>query len=381
MKLLHLGKYYPPEPGGMEAVVKSFAEATGGSLSNYCLVAARTGKTRVETSGSTTVHYLREAGTFLLAPVLPGLPRVLHALRRTRRFPAILLHYPNPAATLALFLSLLARPKREKIVVWNHAEILLEERWKRALYALFRPIEEYVFRRADAFVAATPHHVSSSGTFRRFSARTAIIPYALPESWFEIREGEERAAAEARERLGGPFLLFVGRLVPYKGLATLLRAADRIRCRVAVVGTGPLESRLREEIRVRGLSDRVFLLGGVEDARPYYLGCEFLVLPSVSALEGFGIVQIEAMALGKPVVSSDLRSGVTYVNLHGETGLVFPVGDDAALAEACNRLLSDPDLRKRLGENARERTRRMFSYAAMAEAAVPFFARLCGRTR
>ncbi|MBE0603216.1 MAG: hypothetical protein IH611_06250, partial [Deltaproteobacteria bacterium] len=166
MRILHLGKYYPPEPGGMEVVVKSFADATAGSLTNYCLVAARTGKTRVETSGSTTVHYLRQAGTFLLAPVLPGLPRVLHGLRRSRRYPAILLHYPNPTATLALFLSLLAMPKREKIVVWNHADVLLEERWKRAMYALFRPVEEFVFRRTDAFVAATPHHVSSSDTFR-----------------------------------------------------------------------------------------------------------------------------------------------------------------------------------------------------------------------
>ena len=105
-----------------------------------------------------------------------------------------------------------------------------------------------------------------------------------------------------------------------------------------------------------------------------------LVLPSVSGLEGFGIVQIEAMALGKPVVSSDLPSGVTYVNVHGETGLVFPVGDDAGLAEACNRLLSDAELKGRLGENARERTFRKFSYTAMAEAAVPFFARLSGRS-
>ncbi len=381
MRILHLGKYYPPEPGGMEVVVKSFSEATAASLTNYCLVATRSGKTRVETSGSTTVHYLRQAGTFLLAPVLPGLPRVLHRLRRTGGFQAILLHYPNPTAILALFLSLLVRPKSEKIVVWHHADVLLEERWKRALYALFRPIEEFVFRRTDAFVAATPHHVSCSDTFRRFADRTAIIPYALPDGWFEVREGEERAAAQLRERLGGRFLLFVGRLVPYKGLATLVRAADRIPCRMAIVGTGPLEGELKKEIAARGLSDRIALIGGVDDLRPYYLGCEFFVLPSVSLLEGFGIVQIEAMALGKPVVGSDLRSGVTYVNLHGETGLVFHVEDDAGLAEACNLLLSDAEMKDRLGENARKRTRREFSYTAMAAAAVPFFLRLCGRDR
>jgi rhamnosyl/mannosyltransferase len=116
----------------------------------------------------------------------------------------------------------------------------------------------------------------------------------------------------------------------------------------------------------------------VDDLRPYYLGCDFFVLPSINLLEAFGIVQIEAMAVGKPVVSSDLPSGVTYVNVHGETGLTFHVGDDAGLADACNRLLSDTALRGRLGENARRRTFEKFSYTAMREAAVPFFQRLCG---
>ena len=379
MKILHLGKYFPPERGGIEAVLKSFSEATGSLMENYCLVADRKGKTRVESVGSTTVHYLRQACTFLLAPVLPGLPRVLHRLRRSGQFSVILLHYPNPMAMFALFLSLLVFRKREKIVVWNHADILLEERWKRVLYAFFRPIEEFIFRRADAFAAATPNHASSSDTFRRFTDRTEVIPYALPDSWFIIHEKEKEDAARARERVGGPFLLFVGRLVPYKGLSTLIRAADKIQCRIAIVGTGPLEQELEQEIREKGLSDRILLLGEVEDIRPYYLACEFFVLPSVSGLEGFGMVQIEAMALGKPVVCSDLPTGVTYVNVHGETGLVFPVGDDAALAEACGRLLADRELKERLGMNARSRTQRMFSNKALACAAAPFFNRLCGR--
>ena len=378
MEILHLGKYYPPEPGGMEVVVKSFAEATAGKLDNYCLVASRAGPTRVERGVDATVHYLKERGTFLLTPVLPSLPRVLHRLRGERNFAAILLHYPNPMAVAALVLSILLRRKREKIVIWHHADVLLEERWKRGLYALFRPVEEFLFRRADAFVAATPHHVSCSGTFRRFADRTAVIPYAIPDAWFEVSEGEREAAARLRERLGGRYILFVGRLVPYKGLDTLVRAADRIPCRIAVIGTGPQDGLLRKEVAARGLEDKVRFLGRVDDLRPYYLGCDFFVLPSINRLEGFGIVQIEAMAVGKPVVSSDLPSGVTYVNVDGETGLTFHVGDDAGLAEACNRLLAEPGLRERLGTNARVRTFEKFSYTAMKDAAVPFFRRLCG---
>lgn len=378
MKILHLGKYFPPEHGGMEVVLKNFSEATSDRLANYCLVASRSGGTRIERVGDITVHYLKEHGTFLLAPILPSLPWVIHRLRRRDDFSALMLHYPNPTAILALFLSLMFLPKKEKIVVWYHADVLLDERWKRALYALIRPIEEFLFRRTDAFVAATPNHVSRSATFGRFGDRTAIIPYALPDGWFDVSPGEIHDAKSVREKMGGKFLLFVGRLVPYKGLCTLVRAAQGIDCRFAIIGSGPLKRDLQREITAHRLTDKVRLLGTVDDLRPYYLGCEFFVLPSVSPLEGFGIVQIEAMALGKPVVSSDLPTGVTYVNRDGETGLTFPAGNAEAFAAACNRLLVDEKLRLRLGEAARRRTREKFSYSSMGAMAVEFFRRLCG---
>jgi rhamnosyl/mannosyltransferase len=378
MEILHIGKYFPPEPGGMEVVVKSFAEATRAKLGNYCLVASRRELSRVESCGSTTVHFLKERGTFLLAPILPSLPFVLHRLRRARRFPAIMVHYPNPTAMLALFVSLVIRPKREKIVIWCHADVIFEEWWKRVLYFLYRPVEDFVFRRTDAFVGATPHHVREYSVFKGKQDKSYVIPYAIPDDWFEISVGEEEAARKVREQMGGKFLLFVGRLVPYKGLETLLRAAEKIACRIAVVGTGPQEIYLGQEITRRGLEEKVLLLGKVENLRPYFLGCEFFVLPSNLALEGFGIVQIEAMALGKPVVSSDLPTGVTYVNQDGKTGLTFPVGDFDSFAAACNRLLQDETLRSRLGAYAKTRTRKEFSYTAMAERAVSFFRNLCG---
>lgn len=374
--VLQLGKYFPPEPGGIEYVVKSLVEATEGRVEHYCLVASRRGPSRVETVPGGTVHFLRQWGTILLAPILPSLPFVLHRLRRRGAFHVLLLHYPNPTAVLALVLSLLARRKRERIAVWYHADVLFEERWKRALYCLYRPLDEFVFRRADAFVAATPHHIRMSATLRRFKDRTQVIPFAVPDQWFEPAKGDEAAARRAREKVGGKYLLFVGRLVPYKGLATLVEAVKGIGARIVLIGAGPLEDYLRRESAARGLGGKLILLGQVGDLRPWYLGCEFLVLPSDSALEAFGIVQIEAMALGKPVVSSDLPTGVTYVNRDGETGLTFPVGDAAALAAACNRLLEDHDLRARLGKTARRRAMEEFSYSAMAERAVSFFAAL-----
>jgi glycosyltransferase involved in cell wall biosynthesis len=239
-------------------------------------------------------------------------------------------------------------------------------------------VEGFVFRRTDAFVGATPHHVREYSVFTGKQDKSYVIPYGIPDDWFEISVGEEEEARKIREQMGGQFLLFVGRLVPYKGMETLLQAAEKISCKIAVAGTGPQEIYLRQEIIRRGLEGKVLLLGKVENLRPYYLGCEFFVLPSISALEGFGIVQIEAMALGKPVVSSDLPTGVTYVNQDGETGFTFPVMDSDAFAAVSNRLLEDETLRSRLGAYAKKRTREKFSYNAMADRAVSFFRNLCG---
>jgi len=350
----------------MEQVVQSLFESSQGRISNCCLAAVRKGGPRVASVPGGVVHFLRERGTFLSAPVVPSMPRVLHSMRR-RSARAIMLHFPNPMASLSLAISLVFRAKREKIAVWYHADVVLQEVWKRALYALFRPVDEYIFRRADAFIAATPNHVASSPVLARFADRVTTIPFALPDNWFDPAPGDEAAGAEIRKRLGGRYILFVGRLVPYKGLHTLVEAASGIDGRIALVGTGPLESGLRREIAARGVESKVSMVGRVEDLRPWYAGCEFLALPSNSALEAFGIVQIEAMGLGKPVVSSDLPTGVTWVNRDGETGLTFPVGDAPALARACNRLLSDDGYRRFLGGAARERARREFSYTALGE--------------
>jgi len=366
-QVLHLGKYYPPEPGGVEQVVQSLIEATRGELTHWALLAARTGTSRIEEIPGARLHFLRQRGSFLLAPYLPTLPFVLHRLRRRVAAPVILLHAPNPFAVVALAQSLAVRPKREKLAVWYHADVLFDSRWKRFVHALYLPFERSVFRRADAFVAATPHHIRSSPTLRRYEERARVIPFAVDDRWFERGPSRLALAREVRDRIGGPFVLFVGRLAAYKGLDTLLAAAPAIDARIVLIGTGPLESHLRQRIGEMHLEEKILLTGHVDDLHPWYAACELLVLPSSSALEAFGLVQLEAMAAGKPVVSSDLPTGVTWVNRDGETGLTFPVGDASALAAACNQLLGDPSLRQSLGEHARERARREFSRAALGE--------------
>lgn len=363
MKVLHLGKYYPPEPGGIEYVLKHLLEATSRRFENRAVVAAKSGPHREERGPGYAVFRRREIGTLFLTPIVPGLPLFLHGLRREHAFDVIVLHAPNPMTLLALFASSLLRPLRERLVVFYHADILLSSPLHRLAYALFRPVEEALFRRADLFIATSPNMAAFSPVLRRYAGKVRVVPLMVPDGWGAPTPDEEAEAGRIRSRFGGrPIVLFVGRLIPYKGLDTLVAAAPRVRDAVfLVVGDGPLEASLRRQAEARGVADRVVFEGRAASLKPYYLACDVLVLPSNSPLEAFGLVQLEAMAFGKPAVTSDLPTGVTWANLEGITGLTFPVGDCDRLAEALGRILSDGALRERLGLRAKERVEKEFT--------------------
>jgi glycosyltransferase involved in cell wall biosynthesis len=136
---------------------------------------------------------------------------------------------------------------------------------------------------------------------------------------------------------------------------------------LVIVGEGPLEGALRALVTEKRLSERVLFVGHVPDADlpAYYQTCDVFVLPSIARTEAFGVVQIEAMAAGKPVISTNLPTGVPWVNQDGVSGLVVTPGDRVALGDALRRLLEDAALRARLGEGARRRAETMFSRERM----------------
>jgi rhamnosyl/mannosyltransferase len=161
----------------------------------------------------------------------------------------------------------------------------------------------------------------------------------------------------------GPRLLFVGRLVYYKGLHVLLEAAREWPGMIVIAGDGPLEPTLRAQAAALGLGDRVQFAGRVPDEElpAYYQACDAFVLPSIARTEAFGVVQVEAMAAGLPVVSTRLPTGVPWVNQDGVSGIVVTPDDASALGEALGRLGRDRDLRERLAAGARQRAEALFS--------------------
>jgi rhamnosyl/mannosyltransferase len=376
MKVLHVGKYFPPVPGGIETLLKRLLDATANRVENVVVVANAEDIDRIDRYDGYEVHRLARRGEFLLNPVVPGLPRFL---RRTlaARVDIVALHFPNLMATVGY---LIARPLPgpEKLVIFYHSEVVFDRFPWNVMGKMYYVFERLLLERADRIVVASPNMAAISPQLPRYRDKISLVHYALEERWTELTAEQRKRSESIRYEHGDRLVLFVGRLVPYKGTDVLLSAARDIRGKILIVGDGPLMEGLRNRVRREGLDGKVVLAGNVADLKPYFHACDLLVLPSVSHLEAFGIVQMEAMAFGKPSVSSDLQTGVTYINLPGRTGLSFPVGDATKLAGAVNRLLDDGELRRRLGEQARERVLLNFSQAAVGRKILDLYIEVAG---
>jgi rhamnosyl/mannosyltransferase len=191
----------------------------------------------------------------------------------------------------------------------------------------------------------------------------AVVPFGIEaERWTATPDVAARAAA-IRARSARPLVLFAGRMVPYKGVGVLLEALSTLDVSAILVGEGPSKIQWEAQAEALGLGDRVRFAGTVphDELAALYHACDLFVLPSVTRAEAFGYVQLEAMACGKPVVSTTVPSGVAWVNRHEETGLTVPPGDAAAIREAVSTLTADKALRTRLGAEGRRRVLREFT--------------------
>ncbi|MGE4554319.1 MAG: glycosyltransferase, partial [Desulfovibrionaceae bacterium] len=351
MRILHIGKYYPPVRGGMESFVADLAAAQVRAGHAVHVVCHRDFGLRSECAEAAGVTVLRAGclGRLAFAPVSPGLPGLL--LRQARDFrPDVLhLHLPNPSAVLeGLFPGHVPR-----IVHW-HADVAgAASPALRLLYPVYRCLERRLLRRARLVVATSPAYAASSAALAEVADKVRVVPLGLDP-------GRLGAGGEAADGDGPAFdVLAVGRLSYYKGFEHLIRAAALLPGRtVGIVGAGPLRDALARRIGELGLRDRVRLLGEVSDAAlaGLYARCRVFCLSSVERSEAFGVVLLEAMLHARPLVTTAIPgSGVGFVNVAGETGLVAERSSAESLAGALRRLLDDPGLARRLGEAGQAR--------------------------
>lgn len=353
LRVLHIGKYYPPYHGGMESHLEGLSNELN-QLVDLEVIVANTGwRTVNESVDGVNVTRVGKLFDLQSAPICPDLVRKIRAAKAD----IVHIHWPNPSAVLAY----LASGHRGKLVFTYHSDIVRQ----RKLAAAFMPVLRYALKKSAAIIVSSPNYIEGSDVLRDFRSRCRVIPFGVSVDHFDHYQASEVRAI--RERYGPRIVLGVGRMVYYKGFEYLVRAMALVDGHLLIIGDGPLREYLNRLARDLGLSDRVTLLSEVEDIRPYYHAAEVFALSSIMRSEAFGIVQLEAMACGKPVINTQLDSGVTFVSPHGVSGLTVPPANAAALGEAIDQLLSQPERKRELGQGGRSRVANSFTVEGMVQ--------------
>jgi glycosyltransferase involved in cell wall biosynthesis len=366
MRIVQLGKYYPPYRGGIESVVETTCNALVRRGLTVTVVVSNDGPETVDEirAGARVIRVGRQF-ELRSQPINLGLPAALASLD----YDLLHVHTPNPIYAVAAVHAAGDRP----IVVSHHSDVIRQ----RVLGVAARAAHNLLYSHARAIVAATPRHIQFSKLLNRHRARCRVIPFPIELDDVAPEGTWDEALPQSWEH--APLALFVGRLVYYKGVDVLLRAvAGCPLVNLALVGNGPLRAELEASAARLGVSPRVRFLGEVSEARlrELYACARFLVLPSTAASEAFGMVQLEAMRAGRPVISTLLPSGVPFVNQHQRTGLIVPPGEAAPLAAAMHRLATDMAYADRLGQGARKRVCSDFSVERVVDRWLELYAEL-----
>lgn len=342
-RILHIFKdYYPPTHGGIEQHINDIVHGVHG-FEFEVLTASRTRHRVIGDDHGIVVNRAPEWGRVLSNPLAPTWVADIAEIR-----PDIIhVHMPNPVAEISVLASL----SKARVVATWHANV------PRPVAAkLYSPFQAAFLKRASVVITSSPPMAARVPVPH---GKVRVVSFGVDPEVFRARPAR---SDEIRSQVDGPLVVFLGRLVHYKGLDVLLEAMRDVDATLAVVGDGPL----RAQLETSASTDVRFVGAVSDDERTAWLhAADVCVLPSTSAAETFGISMLEAMACGTPVVSTEVGTGTSWVNLHGNTGLVVPPGRADLLAGALREVLGDPEATAFMGQAARQRVIDQFTRDAM----------------
>jgi len=357
MRVLHFYKtYYPDSVGGIEQVIRQMCVGTGRlGVTNTVLSLSREKNLVPITVEGHTVH--RVPLDFELLSNACSVASLGALARLAQEADVVHYHFPWPFMDLAHFLARVNKPT----VLTYHSDIVRQKK----LLRLYKPLKQRFLRSVDAIVATSPNYMESSEVLARYRDKTRIITYGLDQRTYP--QPGPALLAYWRQRLGPKFFLFVGVLRYYKGLHVLLEAVAGTDYPVVIVGAGPEEAALKAQAARLGLTNVVFVGAvGEEDKVALLTLCYAMPFPSHLRSEAFGISLLEGAMYGKPLISCEIGSGTTYINIDGETGLVTPPADAQALRAAMRTLWDNPKMAREMGARAAARFDAIFTAEKMA---------------
>lgn len=373
MKIVHVGKYFYPDVGGIENVTKTLAiGAVSHGLEVAAVVFGKVKETRVDKIEGVEVHRVPILVTIASQPF--GW-RYLRSVGRVCQCADVVhLHMPNLFGAFVLMLFC----RKKKVLVHWHSDII-----GKGFFGLCsKPLVHFLLLMADSIVATSHAYLESSSALTRYRNKVDVVPIGIDDCAL----GRVRCLEpwDIISRCNGrKVVLSVGRLVEYKGFDILINAAGQLGSNVVIVivGEGPLDQSLRDQIKALAVEDRVLMTGKIDrdSLAALYNHARVFCLPSNCRAEAFGVVLLEALAYGLPIVATQIPgSGVSWVNQHGVTGLNVPIGDSCAIASALISIINDDQLHHLLSQGARDRFVSEFTVDKFIERTVGIYRRLIG---
>ncbi len=367
MRVLHVYKNYLPESqGGVEETVRQICRTTRayGATNRVLTLSVEGAEGTLAREEAEVIRYRQDLE---LASCGFSLSALAHFRRQARQADIVHYHFPWPFADLMHLLGGVQVPT----VVTYHSDIVRQ----RILGRLYRPVMHRFLAQVSSIVATSPNYFATSEPLSHYAEKVEVIPIGLDEGSYP--PPDEARKAELREAVGEGFFLFVGVLRYYKGLHILLEAVAGTSLPVVIVGSGPVEGELQSQARRLGLT-QVQFLGEVTNAEKMALMAlaRAVVFPSYLRSEAFGVTLVEGAMQGRPLISTEIGTGTTFVNQDEATGLVVPPADPRRLREAMERLAADPAWAEALGQGARARYEQRFGGDLMGRHYAELYRRL-----
>lgn len=358
MRILHVYRtYFPETQGGLEEVIRQICLNTRRhGVESRVLCLSPSVRPRVVRRSEATVYRARR--NIEVASCGVSVEAVGMFKRLLKWADVVHYHFPWPFADVLHF----AAGVRLPTVLTYHSDIVRQ----RMLAALYSPLMSRFLRSMNVIVCTSPNYFATSTVLQRFEDSVKTLPIGLERDSYPCADGDDVAAVRAR--YGEGFFLFIGVLRYYKCLHILLDAIQGAPYRAVIVGSGPTEAKLKRQARRLRLNNVAFA-GQVSDRTKVALIelSRAVVFPSYYRSEAFGVTLLEGAMLGKPLISTEVGSGTSHVNIDGETGLVVTPASRKALREAMDRLHRRPDQARTMGEGANSRFKRLFNGRLMGD--------------
>ncbi len=357
MKILHIFKRAAPDYcGGIETVIDSLAQGQAALGHDVEVIATTEQRANQISFNGYTVTMAKQLLSIGRNPFSVGF--LMEVIRKARQSDVVHVHFPYPFADLCVLLSGCDAP----IVVTYHSDIV-HQKWLRFLYW---PLMRLFFRKADRLVATSPNYLATSPVLDTFREKVDVVPLGMPDQNSPDRLKPLRTDGRREVPLEQPYFLFVGEFRYYKGLHVLVKAACDVSAHIVMIGSGPLEREVKDQVEKLGLRNVSFpgRLSHEEKLR-YYDKAFAVVFPSHLRSEAFGVTLIEGAMFGLPLISCEIGTGTSFVNIDNETGLVCRPDDPVALACCMNRLVAEPELAEAFGKQARKRFETLFTAGKM----------------